>query len=181
MAHAANTTNDPRLPVLPPAVGAKLSPATYTPMHGCVLQAMPSNTVRYLSSPLPSGTAAGIVTVDAKLSSTVITYGCISIETRRFATEKSRFAHGSRTCAAFHFFLWLNSGKFITFGSETIHTNVVETIVRRHLVYIRNGNMVNHGIRVTPYMELSRSPQVTHTAELADAEFCWRVTTANAK
>ena len=107
MAHAANTTNDPRLPVLPPAVGAKLSPATYTPMHGCVLQAMLSNTVRYPSSPPPSGTAAavGIVAVDAKLSSTVITYGCISIETRRFATEKSRFAHGSRTYAAFHFFL----------------------------------------------------------------------------
>ena len=60
MAHAANTTNDPRLPVLPPAVGAKLSPATYTPMHGCVLQAMLSNTVRYPSSPPPSGTAAAV-------------------------------------------------------------------------------------------------------------------------
>ena len=30
--------------------------------------------------------------------------------------------------------------------------------------------MVNCGIRATPYMELSRSPQVTHIAELADAD-----------
>ena len=30
--------------------------------------------------------------------------------------------------------------------------------------------MVNCGIRATPYIELSRSPQVTHIAELADTD-----------
>ena len=34
--------------------------------------------------------------------------------------------------------------------------------------------MVNYGIHATPYMESSRSPQVTHIAKLADADVSQR-------
>jgi len=41
------------------------------------------------------------------LSSYHLRCSCIS-ETRRFAAEKSWFAHASHICVAFYFFLWLN-------------------------------------------------------------------------
>ena len=108
-------------------------------MHGCVLLAIISNTVRYPSSPPPSGTAGeaavGIVAVDAKLSSTVITYGCVSIETRRFDFCSRKIPFRTRNPHLCDFLKCMPCGKFITFSTDRIQTNVVETLVRGHLVY----------------------------------------------
>ena len=85
------------------------------------------------------------------------------VEKQRFTADISHFAHASHTCVAFPFLSLTKmyshlAEKFINFGSDRMHTNVIDALARPQSA-----------------MELSRSLQVTRIAELPHGDVSqWR-------